>query len=74
MMTVMITTVLERSPAARAELRAGDQIVEINNKAVHSLDDVRKLTADGAAGQSLRLLIRRGSDTAVHKLLLGDGL
>ena len=70
----MITAVLGKSPAAAAGLKVGDQIVEINGKAVRSLDDVRRLTAEVVSGKMLPLVVRRGGENISVRLIMGDGL
>lgn len=71
---VSIASVLGKSPAAAAGLKTGDKIVEIGGKSVRTLDDVRRLTADTAAGTSLPFLIRRDGKTMTIRLKMGDGL
>ena len=71
---VVITAVLGKSPAAAAGLKVGDQIVEINGKAVRSLDDVRRLTAEVVSGKMLPLVVRRGGENISVRVIMGDGV
>lgn len=62
--TVMIFAVAEGSPAARAGIRAGDELVAIDGESVSALEVVavsRRL--EGAPGTTLLLRLRRGSKT-----------
>ena len=55
-----------KSPAAEKNIRPGDVIVEVQNQAVHSPDDVAKrIDADSKAGKKVEvMLLNRGGDLA----------
>ncbi len=59
---IIIVTVVEDTPAYKAGLRAGDQIIEINDKSVigHSLDAVVN-KMKGKNGEILKLSVFRGN-------------
>lgn len=59
---ILIVTVVEDTPAYKAGLRAGDQIIEINNKSVigYSLDTVVN-RMKGKNGEILKLSVLRGA-------------
>ena len=59
---VLVTEVDPESAAADKNLRPGDIIVEVQNQAVHTPDDIaKKVEADAKAGRKLEmLLINRG--------------
>lgn len=67
---VRVFAVAEGSPAARAGIRAGDELVAINGESVSDLDVVtvaRKL--EGAPGTRLSLRLRRGQREWVCRLV-----
>ena len=67
---VRVLAVAEGSPAARAGIRAGDELVEIDGESVSGLDVVmvsRRL--EGAPGTALLLHLRRGSGEWTCRLI-----
>jgi serine protease Do len=56
----LITDVAPDSAAADANLRPGDLILEVNNRAVHSAGDFTTAVAHVKKGAILRLLVQRG--------------
>ena len=58
---LMIADVLPNSPAARADLKPGDAIVEINGQPAGSAAELRQINAM-AAGQEVSYKIKRSSD------------
>jgi hypothetical protein len=71
---VTVTAVLERSPAARAGLRAGDRLDLVQGKDIESLADVRRHTARLTPGQAVRLTVRRGDREHEVTVTAGEGL
>jgi len=61
---VVVTDVAAESPAAEKNLHAGDVIVQVQNQAVRTPDDVaRQVEADAKAGKKVELmLVNRGGD------------
>jgi S1-C subfamily serine protease len=57
---LVITSVQAQSPAGKAGLKAGDDILEVNGKAPKSFIDFAELLAAGAASE-VRLSLKRGS-------------
>jgi len=57
--TVNITGVLASSPAERAGLQAGDEIVSYDGKRVFDVQELNDLTLAGASGQSVVVDVRR---------------
>lgn len=72
--TVTVAKVLAQGPAEKAGLRGGDQIQEVNGKAVKTAADVQRLTARILIGQTVRLTILRGEETKEISIKAGDGL
>ena len=57
--TVGVTQVLDSSPASRAGLQPGDQIVSYNGERVFSVGDLRALTLQGSPGEDVIIEIDR---------------
>ena len=75
---VLVQGVLEGLPAARGGVQPGDQIVEINDRVIKSLKDARTALAEVHPGDSVPLVVRRGSGNDARDLKLtltaGEGL
>ncbi|MCI0463102.1 MAG: PDZ domain-containing protein [Gemmataceae bacterium] len=71
---VMVKSVLPKSPAAEAGLKAGDRIREVASEEVNSRADVLRLTARVRAGNSVNLAITRGNDKQEITITTGEGL
>lgn len=57
---VVVVELLQNGPAAQG-IAPGDVIIKINGQNVQSLDDFQKATSGLKSGQSVRILIQRGS-------------
>ena len=57
---VIVTAINSEGPAADANLRVGDVILEIDGKSVKSTGDFRELTGKAKKDKILRLLVQRG--------------
>lgn len=57
---VLVTGVVDNSPASRAQLNPGDLIVAVNGKPVRSADDVGRILEDAHVGEVLALDVIRG--------------
>ncbi len=71
---VVVTRVLEQSPAANAGLKAQDRILQVGKDEVKTIADVRRHTATVLAGQTVRLVIGRGDEKMEVELKAGEGL
>jgi hypothetical protein len=69
-----VRRVLDGSPAARAGLKADDEIVRINDKAVEGVKSARVALADVRAGDPVTLRVRRGSGEQKFVIEAGEGL
>jgi S1-C subfamily serine protease len=58
--------------AARAGIRRGDVIVEIDGRGITSNDDVLRIVREHQAGGTLSVTIERGSEHLVLRVTLGD--
>lgn len=60
---VLVVRIMQDSPAAKAGLRAGDVIIDINGQAVISADQVQKQVENSTVGSNLKIAVRRnGTD------------
>jgi hypothetical protein len=71
---VSVRRVLPGSPAAGADLRAGDRIKMLQDREVKSLAEVQRLTARRAVGERLKLTIEREGQTREIEVRTGEGL
>lgn len=60
--TVRILRILEDSPAARVDLRAGDDLVRVRGQSIDGLKSARKALATIQAGDPVELVARRSGD------------
>jgi hypothetical protein len=61
--SVGVQGVLASSPAERAGLKAGDEVVAYDGKRVFDLRELNALTYDGTAGESVTVSVRRDGQT-----------
>jgi S1-C subfamily serine protease len=59
-----VTEVYPDTPAVAAGIRAGDQIVKIDDQPVRRLEDIYQRLGSLDPGQQVALQLRRGSETA----------
>jgi C-terminal processing protease CtpA/Prc len=57
---VLVTRVLKETPAARAGMKAGDVIIELDGESVDDADELRGALADHDAGAARITVLRRG--------------
>ena len=60
------------SGAARAKLRKGDVIVEVDGQRVTSNDDVIRVVREHRPGDSLKVVVFRAKAQKTFKVTLGD--
>jgi serine protease Do len=60
---VVVTAVEPASAGDEAGIRRGDIIVEVDRKAVRSIDDYKKAVAGVRKGRGVLFLVRRGDST-----------
>jgi serine protease Do len=60
---VLITRVVDDSPAAKAGAKRGDVIVKFNDKEILSADQVTQLVEDRAVGDKIRMEVKRSGQT-----------
>ena len=71
---VFVKAVLENSPAAKAGVKAGDQITKVQGRTVENLDDVAKHANKLTADKEVKLTILRGTDKKELTFKTGEGL
>ena len=62
---VLVLRVVPNSPAAIAGIRRGDVIVQIDNKAITSAEQLQSIVEDSTLGQALQVKIQRGNQTQI---------
>ncbi len=67
---VLILSVEERSPAEKADLKAGDVILELASRKVRDLEDVYNILSDYNRGDEVEIKIKRRGDTRTVKVEL----
>ena len=60
---VLVMRVMPNTPAEKAGIRKGDAIVQIDGEAVTTAEQLQNLVENSQIGQSLKLKLRRGSQT-----------
>jgi serine protease Do len=69
---VLISDVMQDSPAARGGLRRGDVVLKLGGEALRDPAHLRNRIAASGSGNKVRLTVRRGGKTVTLKLLLGE--
>jgi putative serine protease PepD len=67
-----ITEVVDGAPAARAGLRAGDEVTAVDGKAIESGDELREAIDAKRPGDKLTLTITRNGDERTVEVTLGE--
>ncbi|MBD2136061.1 trypsin-like peptidase domain-containing protein [Anabaena sp. FACHB-1237] len=62
---VLIMRVVPNSPAAKAGIRRGDVIVQVDNQSITSAEQLQSVVEDSVLGQNLQVKIQRGNQTQV---------
>lgn len=60
---VLVMRVVPDSPAATAGIRRGDVIVQIDDQAITSADQLQRVVEDSRLGQTLQIKVQRGNRT-----------
>lgn len=69
---VLVTQVMQDSPADKAGIQDGDIIIEFDNHKVDSADELRDQIGDKAVGDDVKIKLARGKDTETLEVALGD--
>ncbi len=71
---VRVGTVRDGGAAEAAGIREGDVIVEIDKKAVKSIEDLKKILSESPAGSTISVtVLRSGERKVMENVKLGDG-
>jgi S1-C subfamily serine protease len=62
---VLVMRVVPNSPAATAGIRRGDVIVQIDNKAITTAEQLQGVVEDSRLGEMLQVKVQRGNQTQV---------
>jgi hypothetical protein len=68
-----VAAVLDGSPAAKADVKVGDELESINERKIATLADVNAAVADLPVGSNLALGILRGGERTTIKLTTASG-
>jgi serine protease Do len=68
----LISSVHERTPAAKAGLRDGDVVVSVDGKAVDDFDDLRGRVGEHPPGDEIRLEVERDGKKKTLRATLGE--
>jgi S1-C subfamily serine protease len=60
---VIVVRVLPNTPAAKAGIRRGDVITEIDQQAIKTADQLQTIVENSRLGQTLKVQVRRGDQT-----------
>jgi serine protease DegQ len=71
---VVVQSLVAEGPAAKAGLKTGDVLLQIQDNDIKSSKDVLTRTANIIVGQSVRLGIQRGEEKRDITITAGDGL
>jgi S1-C subfamily serine protease len=69
---ILITEVVDGSPAEKAGLREGDVITEFDGKAVKSPEDLQDLVADAKVGDAVKVKVVRDNKPKTFDVTLGE--
>jgi serine protease Do len=69
-----LMTVRPDSPAGQAGLKKGDQVTEIDGRPIRSQTDMRFALGPRYAGESVRIIAKRGGETIEHTIKLAGEL
>jgi membrane-associated protease RseP (regulator of RpoE activity) len=72
--TVLVKSVLEKSPAAKAGVKAGDRITKVKGRTVENIEDVERFIKKLKADESVALTVVRDQETKEIKFKTGEGL
>jgi serine protease Do len=69
---VGIDRIFPKSPAEKADLRAGDVVIRVGDKEVKNLTELREMIFAYEPGDEVSLTVRRGSEQFEAKIVLGN--
>lgn len=69
---VLVTRVVEGSPADRGGLRKGDVLISFNSRSIGSPDELREFVREAGDGRSVAVRVLRDGDTRTIEVRLGS--
>ncbi len=72
--TIFVKSVLEKSPAAKAGIKAGDRITKVKGRSVENIEDVERFIKKLKADEPVALTVLRDKETKEIKFNTGEGL
>jgi hypothetical protein len=69
-----VESVLEKGPAGRAGLKAGDVVKKVNGRTVTNVADVLRVARGLPPGRKIKLLVQRDSEAKEITVLTGEGI
>lgn len=72
--SILVTRVLDKSPAAEAGLKNGDRIERCQDKAVAKVSELQQALARVTAGETAELGIKRAAESQTLRVKAGKGL
>jgi len=70
---ILVARVVPGSPAAKADIRSGDVIQQVNKKPVKDVEDFKQQIENAKDQETILLLIQRGENTLFAALTLAKG-
>jgi PDZ domain/Aspartyl protease len=72
--TILVKAVLEKSPAAKAGVKAGDRITKVKGRTVENVEDVERFVKKLKADEPVALTVVRDKETKEISFKTGEGL
>lgn len=69
---VVVAQIVAGGPSATSDLKVGDKIVSVDGQAIDTPEDVANAISDKQPGQSVRVVVTRGSDRKTVTIKLGE--
>jgi S1-C subfamily serine protease len=71
---IVVKAVLEKSPAARAGVKAGDRITKFKGRTVENIEDVERFVNKLKPNEAVALTVLRDQETKEISFKTGEGL
>ena len=71
---VVVKSVLEKSPAAKAGVKAGDRITKVKGRTIENIEDIQRFIKKLKADEPVSLTVERGKDKMEISFTTGEGL
>jgi serine protease DegQ len=71
---VIVKSVLEKSPAAKAGVKAGDRITKFKGRTIENIEDIQRFVKKLKADEPVSLTVERGQEKTEISFTTGEGL